>query len=151
MTDLKLIALDEEDLNVISAHVQDAVLKVGDMAWLPRERRFVALINRFDWAAVASGAGRQGLRRRRTALRFERVRSARIQGFDLGAKQQVLSLLAIQFEAGAAPAGAVTLVFSGAAAVRLEVECIEAGLSDLGAAWRAKGRPVHPDADDGSG
>lgn len=145
MTDLKLIALDPEDLAVVSAHLQDAVLKVEDMAYLQRERRFAAVVNRFDWAS-ALRPGRRGGRpqRRRTALRIERVTAARLLGIDLQAKARVLVLLAIVFEAGAAaPAGTVTLQFAGGAAVRLEVECIEAQMHDLGAAWAARGRPDH--------
>ncbi len=64
MTDLKLIAFDEEDLKVVSAHLQDAVVRVGDMAYLPKERRFAALLNRFDWE-LAAGAGDGGKRRRK--------------------------------------------------------------------------------------
>lgn len=59
MDKLKLIALDAEDLAVVSAHLQDAVLKVADMAYLPREKRFAMLVNRFDWASVIKGAKRR--------------------------------------------------------------------------------------------
>ena len=85
MEDLKLIALDPEDLQVLSCHLQDAVIRVGDMAYLKQEMRFAAIANRFDWERAArddSGA----YQRRRAGLRFERVKAARIQGFDL--KQQ---------------------------------------------------------------
>lgn len=146
--DLKLIAMDAEDLAVISAHVQDAVARIGDMAYLPRERRFVALVNRFDWTtALADRTKGAAFARCRAALRFERVGKARIQNIDLGAKRQVLSLLALQFEGRGEedPSGEVTLIFAGNAAIKLEVECIEAALEDLGAAWQARGKPEHPD------
>ena len=156
MDNLKLIALDGEDLAVVSAHLQDAVLRVGDMAYLPKQKRFAALANRFDWQGATAAVGKrqaQPLVRRQCALRLERVRAARLQGIDLAAKGQVLALLAIQFEAkamtGAATGevpqvdGAVTLVFAGGAAIRLEVECIEAVVEDLGPAWEAKRRPEH--------
>jgi len=153
MENLKLIALDAEDLSVLSAHVQDAVLRVGELIYLPREQRFVALVNRFDWVKELEGAGRKRSdhQRCRTALRFERVRSAKLQGIDLKAKDAVLSLLAIQFAQTATedPAGVVMLVFAGNAAIRLEVECIEAELKDLGAVWRAQGVPTHRDGDPG--
>lgn len=144
MTDLRLIALDEEDLAVVSTHLQDAVLKAGDMAWQPRSKRFAAVVNRFDWAAAA-GVGRSRARkqRRRSALRFEKVTSARLLGIEPKAKDRVLALLAIQFEAAAAPAGRVTLHFSGGAAIQLEVECIEAELRDLGGAWSTRNIPDH--------
>lgn len=144
MTDLKLIALDAEDLGILSAHLQDAVLKVEEMTYQPRDHRFAAVVNRYDWTAVsAKGRRKPRQQRARTALRFERVTGARLLGIDPKAKERVLVLLAIQFEAGASPAGVVTLVFSGGAAVRLEVECIEAELRDLGAVWKARSRPDH--------
>lgn len=145
MTDLKLIALDAEDLGVFSAHLQDAVLKVGDMAFLKQERRFAAIVNRFDHVST-EGQGkrvRQGIRRR-TALRFERVVRAQLQNIDLTAKDRVLVLLALLFDAAPnVPAGDVTLLFAGGAAIKLEVECIEAELRDLGAAWKTRVRPSH--------
>ena len=148
MDQLKLIAFDAEDLDVISAHLQDAVLKTGDMTFLPKEKRFAAVLNRFDWSlALDAGAERTALRRRQTALRFERVLKAQYSGIDLARADATLSLLAIRFEPVGPddPAGAVILYFSGSAAIRLEVECIEAELRDLGPAWRAMRRPHHPE------
>jgi hypothetical protein len=144
MTDLKLIALDEEDLGILSAHMQDAVLKVGDMAYVPRDRRFAAVLNRFDWAAAMPKAARRARRqRRRAALRIERVTSARLLDIDLKAKDRVLSVLMVSFEPEAAPAGALILHFAGGAAIRLEVECIEVEMRDLGAVWSARATPDH--------
>jgi hypothetical protein len=150
MPDLKLIALDAEDLSVISAHLQDAVLLVGEVAYLPREKRFAAIANRFDWfGALRSGDGAATTyARRRAALRFERVVNAQLQGIDLTRRDAVLSLLAIRFEVGEAPAGSITLHFADGAAIRLQVECIEAEMTDLGPAWQAKSKPEHP-LDDG--
>lgn len=148
MPDLKLIALDEADLKIVSAHAQDAVLRVGDMAFLPAAQRFVALASRFDWEKAVTGPrGDAPRERRRSALRFERVRSARISGFDLKDKRAALALLAITFQPAAAdvPDGDVTLTFSGGAAIRLGVECLEVQLQDLGAAWTAKSAPKHPE------
>jgi len=152
MPELKLIALDADDLAVISAHLQDAVIKVGDIAYLPKERRLAALGNRFDWADALKDAatGKTSYARRRTALRFERVLSAKLQGIDLANKGAVLSLLAIGFEKGAdpeSPEGHVTLQFADGGAIRLHVECIEAELQDLGPVWRARSRPRHPGDD----
>ena len=85
MPELKLIAFDADDLAVISAHLQDAVLKVGDIAYLPRERRFAAVGNRFDWADALTDAKAKtrDYVRRQTALRFERVLGAKLQGIDI--------------------------------------------------------------------
>jgi len=153
MPELKLIALDAEDLNVISAHLQDAVLRVGEMTYLPSEKRFVAIANRFDWAKVAEGtkadASPSGsFERRRAGIRFERVQSAKLQGIDLKDKRATLALLAITFEPSSGPEtpeGDVTLTFSGRAAIRLKVECVEVELKDLGAAWATKHSPEHPE------
>lgn len=142
MDQLKLLALDDEDLKVVSAHAQDAVLRVADLDFLPARKCFVAGINRFVWERKGGLFGPPS-ERRRAALRFERVLSARFSGFSREQKDQVLSLLAIRFIAGEAPAGTIELVFSGGAAIALKVECIEVELADLGAAWRARGRPRH--------
>lgn len=147
MTQLKLIAFDAEDLNVVSAHLQDAIVRVGDMAFLARDKRFAAILSRFDWARVVTSGDRQhDLARLRAALRFERVLAARTTGIDLKRSDDVLVLLAISFEAKGTddPAGTVTLTFAGKAAVQLDVECLESELKDLGAAWAAQACPVHP-------
>jgi hypothetical protein len=146
MQNLKLVALDKEDLEILSAHLQDAVLKIGDMVYQPKAKRFAAVARRFDWEkAHADGKGRQGFERRQAALRFERVTGAKLMNVPIGARNEVLSLLAVTFEEGIAPSGAVTLHFSGGAAIRLEVECIEAELKDLGLAWRTRSKPEHKD------
>jgi Protein of unknown function (DUF2948) len=142
MTDLKLLALDGEDLEVISAHVQDAVIRVGDMGYVARDRKFALLMNRYAWEAD-SGKGRG--QRRRAALHFDRVLSAKISGIDQTAHDGVLELLSIGFEEADPPGGVITLNFAGGGTVRLEVECIEARLVDGGAAWAAKARPAHQD------
>lgn len=143
---LKLIALDEEDLAVLSAHVQDAVLKVGDLVYLPKESRFVVAMNRFIWEK-ADGR-RRTYERRRAALTFDRVRSVKTNRIRRENGEAVLDLLAIDFEASDPPAGLVQLIFAGGGALRLEVECIEARLADLGAAWATAAKPSH-DVDPG--
>ena len=154
MTELKLIALEPEDLQIVSTHLQDAVLTVADIAYLPWERRFAALLNRFDWAAAqnvpvdpSATGSKPAFARHRTALRFEQVLSARVKDIDLTDKKRVLNLLAIQFEARAQgdPSGSVSLIFAGDAAIRLDVEYIEAELRDLGAVWATGSRPEHTD------
>src|SRR5262245_60409799 len=98
MQDLKLIALDPEDLRVLSCHLQDAVMRVADMAYLKQEMRFAAVANRFDWERSANSEDEAHLRRR-SGLRFERVKSAQVQNLDLKQKDAVLALLAVTFEA----------------------------------------------------
>ncbi len=153
MSDLKLVALDGEDLEVLAAHLQDAVLLVGDMAYLPKEQRFAALVNRFDWASALTdkNTGANSYERRRAALRFERVRSCQTLHLRTQAKDAVLSLLTISFEPTDAPSGYLLLTFSGGAAVRLEVDYIEATLTDLGPVWRTRLQPQHPTIESAAG
>jgi Protein of unknown function (DUF2948) len=145
MAELKLIALDADDLAVLSAHLQDAVIQVADIAYLPKERRFAAVGNRFDWMAAAGQEVAEGYARRRAALRFERVLGAQVQSIDLKNKSTVLSLLAVTFEPSAPPEGFVTLHFADGGAIRLHVECVEAEMKDLGPIWRVDFKPQHPD------
>ena len=151
MPDLKLVALDANDLSVISAHLQDAVVRVSDMAYLPKAKRFAAVMNRFDWLTTSKG-GPAGLneqgQRRRTGLRFERVLASQVLGLDRKDKSAAVALLAVTFEPNPVPEsvdGHITLTFSGGAAVRLRVECLEVEMKDLGAAWAVKHGPTHPE------
>ena len=140
MTDLKLLALDSEDLAVLSAHLQDAVVRVGDMGYARVDRRFALLLNRFDWEA---GATRGKGERKRAALHFDAVQSVATTGIDMNARDGVLELLAMTFASIDGPAGIIELTFAGGGSVRLGVECLEARMQDLGAAWAAKARPEH--------
>ena len=141
MNPLKLIALDQDDIAIVSTHLQDAVVKVADIVWLPAEKRLVLGLNRFDWEAC--GCKDPCYQRRRTALRFERVMACRCRNVDPKTKDAVLNLLAIEFDETDTPGGTVTLIFSGGAALRLEVECLECELADLGPTWTATARPEH--------
>ena len=135
---LRLAALDAEDLTVISAHLQDAILRPGDLTYLSTERRFLMALRRFDW----SGAAGAPPRRRLAGVHVERVLAARMRGLTPG-EDAPLSLLALTFEPTEAPSGRIDLVFSGGAAIRLEVECVEMLMKDLGPVWEAAGRPGH--------
>ncbi|MCF6199783.1 MAG: DUF2948 family protein [Hyphomicrobiaceae bacterium] len=148
---LKLLALDEQDLEVISAHMQDAILRVKDMAWQPGSHRFVAVFNRFDWPtahgldadeAVAK-AGKKPYERCRCALRFDHVETVSLKRIRFDRPDTVLELLAIRFEAGEAPSGTVELIFADNYSIRLRVECIEAELNDLSPCWGARSQPEH--------
>lgn len=138
MPDLKLLALDNEDLQVVSAAVQDAVVRVGDMGFARADHRFALLMNRFAWEE-----GGKVKQRKRAALHFDRVEDVKIAGIDQNARDGVLELLAITFEETNAPGGIVELAFAGGGTARLTVECLEARLKDLGAAWAAKATPEH--------
>jgi hypothetical protein len=139
MTDLKLLALDAEDLDVISATTQDAIVRVADMGFAKADQRFALLMNRFAWE---DGSNRSGIRKR-AALHFDRVTSVRTAGFDPTSAEGSLELLTIRFTETDSPSGHVDLAFAGGGTIRLEVEVLEARLQDLGAAWAARVKPEH--------
>lgn len=141
MSDLKLMALDADDLKVISSCCQDAIMKVADLNFLPNENRFILTMNRFAWEKRNDSGTEQ--ERRRSLLHFERVTGVKLSGINRNDKETVLSLLAVLFEVGEEPGGVIELVFAGDGAIRLEVECIEAQLADMPARWSAKSTPVH--------
>lgn len=136
------MAGDPEDLGVISAHLQDAVAKLGDFAFLPEARRFVFVSNRFVWECAANR--RAGpFARVRAGAHFDDVKSVKFQRLRTEAKDAVVELLSIRFDAGEDGAGAITLDFSGGGAVLLEVESINAYLSDISDPWRTRAKPKH--------
>jgi hypothetical protein len=140
---LKFIALDKDDLEVVSAHLQDAIVKVADVHWRPQEKRLVVGLDRFDW--LAASGDRPQYRRCRSALRFERVLACKCKNVDPAGKAAILNLIAVEFEVASAPGGVVTLYYSGGAILRLEVECLEAELVDLGPSWTTDVAPEHID------
>lgn len=142
MDRLKLVALDAEDLAILSSHLQDAVLRVGDITYLPKEQRFVAALNRFAWETLAEERPDR-FERRRAAIHFARVRSVKASRIRQDRPDAVLSLLAIEFVPTEEPEGTVTLHFAGGGAIRLEVECIEAQCADTGTSWVARAKPSH--------
>ena len=160
--ELKLVALDKDDIEVVSAHMQDAVVKVGDIFWQPHGHRLMMALNRFDWMSVADAktaaksatetdknntdtktATTAGYRRCRTVLRFERVNACKCRNLDQTDKDARLNLLAVEFDEADAPGGIVWLIFSGGGVIRLDVECLEAELADLGEVSVAARCPDH--------
>jgi len=141
---LKLVALDNDDIEVVSAHVQDSCVRIGDILWRPAEKRLIVVINRFDWESAQSP--QPPYRRRRAALRFERVNAFKARNVACADKDAVLNLLAVEFNPTDTPAGQVILTFSGGAALRLDVECLEAELADLGPVWATACCPAHAEA-----
>jgi hypothetical protein len=133
---LRLAALDAEDLTVISAHLQDAILRPEDLSYLTAERRFLMAVRRFDWTPDAPP------RRRLAGVHVERVLGVKSRGLQPG-DATPMSLLALTFTPTDAPSGHIDFVFSGGAALRLEVECIEVRMKDLGPVWESAARPGH--------
>jgi len=136
----KLLAQDAEDLAILSARLQDAVAKLGDFAWLPRQRRFACVVNRLQWEAG-------GKERVRAGLHFDGVLAVKSHNVKLGAKHAVVSVLALTFTPAALddPAGVIEIILAGGGAIRLEVECIDAVLSDMTQPWAAVATPDHGD------
>ena len=138
MARLRLAASDAEDLEVLSARLQDAVFKLKDAVWQPKKRRFVAMVNRLTWEAG-------GKTRVRAGLHFDGVLKVQSSMVKLGAGEAVVSVLAIRFtpNAGEDPGGVVEIVLAGGGAIRLSVECVDAELADMTAPWAARGTPDH--------
>jgi hypothetical protein len=142
---LKLLALDDEDLTVISAHMQDAVFRVADIDYQPKHKSLTLAANRFDWEAADRAA--KGFERSRAALCFKQVKSVRSIGIDRTSKEKVLSLLAVLFEKqGEGPDGSIELVLAGGGSILLGVDCIEVQLADTGGTWETTLKPRHPGA-----
>jgi hypothetical protein len=138
MTRLRLAASDSEDLEILSARLQDAVGKLKDFTWLPKKRRFAAVLNRLQW----EGGGKT---RVRSGLHFDGVLTVQSSKVKLGADEAVVSLLAVTFKPndGEDPGGVIEIVLAGGGTIRLTVECIDAELADLTGPWAAIGMPDH--------
>ena len=137
---LRLLAEDAQDLQVISAALQDAIVRVGDILHEPRARRLTIVLNRFRWEA-----GRR--ERVRAALQFGDVLDVKARRIRQEAKAAVLSLLALTFEPNGEedPGGTVVLTFAGGGALRAQVEALDAVLVDLSAPWPTPRAPRHAD------
>ncbi|MEL6361797.1 MAG: DUF2948 family protein [Pseudomonadota bacterium] len=142
---LRLVAADADDLSVFSACLQDAVAKVGDFAYLAEQRRFAFVANRFVWEC-ASDRKSGPFARVRVGCHFDDVKAVRQVAIRTDAKTAVVDLLAVRFEASEDGAGTVYLDFAGGGAIALDVESVNASLSDMSAPWRTRNKPDHVDA-----
>jgi hypothetical protein len=138
MTRLRLAAADADDLEILSARLQDAAGKLKNFTWLPKKRRFAAVLNRLQWEDG-------GKTRVRAGLHFDGVLKVQSSKVKLGAGEAVVSLLAVRFEpaGGEDPGGVIEIVLAGGGAIRLTVECIDAELIDMTGGWAAMGVPDH--------
>jgi hypothetical protein len=135
---LRLLAEDTDDLAVISAALQDAVARIGDICWEPGQRRLTIALNRFRWEAAAGAHERV-----RAALQLGSVMKVKARNLRPEAKDAVVQLLALTFAAGEPPGGVVTFTFADGADLAVEVECIDAALADLSAPWQTPRTPEH--------
>lgn len=134
---LRLLAQDAEDLQVISAALQDAVVRVGDVSWEPQARTLTLSLNRFCWECGEGG------RRVRAGLQLGSVLRVRARDVPREVPEAVLELLAVEFYEREAPGGELMLHFAGGGDLRAEVECVDAALADLCDAWETPHTPRH--------
>ena len=133
---LKLLAQDAEDLAVISAAMQDAVAKVGDITFEPKARRLTVAFNRYRWEA-------DGGERVRSALQLGGVLKVETRKIRRDAPGAVVEILAMTFEPGDPPGGVVTFSCAGGGDIRVAVECVEAILADVSRPWPTPRKPDH--------
>ena len=141
---LRLIAEDAADLDIIGAAVQDALLRVGDISLDKKARRFAMLVNRFRWEDARENGP---FERVRAALSFESVLSVKSRKVRLDSREALASILSVTFTPDEdPPSGKVSLVLAGGGEIELQVECLDALLLDMGDAWRTPRRPDHEKA-----
>jgi hypothetical protein len=133
---LKLLAVDDEDLAVISSAVQDSLVPVRDCAFFKTERRFVLLLNRFRWEIE-----QEPFSRTHSALVFNDVTAVRQHKVPFGEPDRVLELLAVAQEGPTT----VILRFAAGRAIRLEIARVACHLEDVGEPWATPWKPAHPD------
>lgn len=141
---LKLLAQDADDLAVISAALQDAVAKIGDIRWDASARTLTLACNRFRWESGAQAKGGKG-QRIRSALQLGDVTGVQARKLRRDAKGAVVELLSVAFEPGEAPGGAVLLTFAGGGDLKVSVDCLDVILADVSEAWSTPRRPGHAD------
>lgn len=135
---LRLLAQDADDLTVISAALQEAVARVGDIQFDPVRRTLTVAVSRFRWEAEAAGPERV-----RAAVQFGGVLAVRSRNLRRDAADAVISILSVGFQAGEPPGGVLTIALAGGGDVQVDLECLDAALSDTGDPWPARGRPDH--------
>lgn len=140
---LRLLAQQADDLSVIAALVQDAVFPITEMTWSRKGRRFALLLNRFRWEdRAAAERDKRRYERVRSLLTFENVLTVRSQGIDRTDRDTVLSLLSLTFHPGNDGAGRIELVLAGDGAIALQVEAVEAVLTDVSRPYIAPSQMV---------
>ena len=139
---LKLIAKTDEDLRVISAHLQDSIVKISDIANLKKNKIFLMQLNRFMWEDVEKGVFRKN-KRIRTVLKFENVLTASSKNVNQKKNDRFLDFLAIESSKMPDKNYEMNLIFSGDIIIKLITEAIEVTLDDQGSSWESKSKPNH--------
>ena len=141
---LKLIAKTDEDLRVISAHLQDSIVKTSDIAHLKKNRIFLMQLNRFMWEDVEKGVFRKN-KRIRTVLKFDNVLHVRSKNINQMKGDRFLDFLAIESKEMPDKNYEMNLIFSGDVIIKIIAEAIEVKLDDQGTPWESKNKPKHDD------
>ena len=139
---LKLIAKTMEDVRVISAHLQDSIVKTSDIANLKKNRIFLMQLNRFMWEDVEKGVFRKN-KRIRTILKFENVLKVTSKNINQNKNDRFLDFLAIETFKMPDKNYEMNLIFSGDIVIKLVAEAIEVTLDDQGLPWDSKNKPKH--------
>jgi hypothetical protein len=139
---LKLIAKTVEDLRVVSAHLQDAIANVSDIASLKKNKIFLMQLNRFMWEDVEKGVFRKN-KRIRTVLKFENVINAHSKNINQSKKDKFLDFLTIETNLMPDNNYEMKIVFAGDSIIKIIAEVIEVTLDDQGEAWDTKNKPKH--------
>ena len=139
---LKLVANSDEDLRVISAHLQDAIAYTSDIANLKKNRIFLMQLNRFMWEDVEKGVFRKN-KRIRTVLKFENVLSVSSRNINPKDKERFLDFLTMESNILQDKTYEINLIFSGDVVIKIRAEVIEITLDDQGSPWETKNKPKH--------
>ena len=139
---LKLIARTEEDLRVVSAHLQDSIASVSDIANLKKNKIFLMQLNRFMWEDVEKGVFRKN-KRIRTVLKFENVLKVLSKNINQRTKNKFLDFLTIETHVTPDKNYEMKIVFAGDSIIRVISEVVEVTLDDQGEAWNTKNKPKH--------
>ena len=140
VTPLRLLAQDADDLAVISAALQDAIAKIGDIRWDASARTLTLACNRFRWESSAKKGERV-----RSALQLGDVTGVQARKLRRDAKSAVIELLSVAFEPAEAPGGSVLLTFAGGGDLRVTVDCLDVVLADVSEPWATSRKPGHAD------
>ena len=141
---LKLIAKTAEDIRVISAHLQDSIVKTSDIASLKRNKIFLIQLNRFMWEDVEKGVFRKN-KRIRTVLKFENILEVTAKNINQRKGDRFLDFLAIETEKMPDKNYEMKLIFAGDIVIKLVTEAIDVTLDDQGSPWESKNKPKHED------
>jgi len=139
---LKLIAKTEEDLRVVSAHLQDSIASIVDIANLKKNKIFLMQLNRFMWEDVEKGVFRKN-KRIRSILKFENVLNVNSRNINQLKKDKFLDFLAIETNITPDNNYEMKIIFAGDSIIRVTAEVIEVTLDDQGEAWDTKNKPKH--------